>query len=177
MNKIPFILLSILSLDVFANGCGGEYQAATGTCRIIGSDGKEILYNSTSPQSSYGNQVRTQKIIQEIEVKVPSKYGALAFDKTTGSFAGSVNANSLAEAKKAAIHQCQDKNCKVTTWVKNGCIAAAWGTKGNKGALYQSADKQGRAEKAAFNRCKRAGASGCKIVFLEACSTPDVSKY
>ena len=40
MKKLLFILLGLTSLNVDANGCGGEYQPATGTCRIIDSSGR-----------------------------------------------------------------------------------------------------------------------------------------
>ena len=49
MKKLILILLSLTSLNIYANGCGGEYQPATGTCRIIDSSGRQILYNV--PQS------------------------------------------------------------------------------------------------------------------------------
>lgn len=35
MKKLLVVLLGLASLNVYANGCGGEYQPATGTCRII----------------------------------------------------------------------------------------------------------------------------------------------
>ena len=52
MKKLLVVLLGLASLNVYANGCGGEYQPATGTCRIIDSSGRQILYNVGRPQSS-----------------------------------------------------------------------------------------------------------------------------
>ncbi|MGN6954432.1 DUF4189 domain-containing protein, partial [Neisseria sp. P0015.S004] len=34
MRKLLFVLFGLTSLNIYANGCGGEYQPATGTCRI-----------------------------------------------------------------------------------------------------------------------------------------------
>ena len=50
MKKLFFILLGLVSFNVYANGCGGGYQPSTGTCRIIDGSGREILYN-IPPQS------------------------------------------------------------------------------------------------------------------------------
>lgn len=52
MKKLLIVLLGLTSLNVYANGCGGEYQPATGTCRIIDSSGRQIIYNVGRPQSS-----------------------------------------------------------------------------------------------------------------------------
>ena len=46
MKKLLFVLLGMTSLNVYANGCGGEYQPATGTCRIIDSSGRQALDNN-----------------------------------------------------------------------------------------------------------------------------------
>ena len=73
MKKLLAVLLGFASLDVYANGCGGEYQPATGTCRIIDSSGRQILYNVGSPQSS--NNMNQTRIVN---INVPSQYGAWA---------------------------------------------------------------------------------------------------
>lgn len=49
MKKLLFIFLGLASFNVYANSCGGEYQPATGTCRIIDSSGRQILYNVGTP--------------------------------------------------------------------------------------------------------------------------------
>lgn len=118
-----------------------------------------------------------KKTIETIIVHKASRYGAVASDKNTGSIGDAINANSLAEAKKAAIRQCakdgRSKNCKVITWVRNGCIAAAGGKLNGKWMLYNAAEKPNQAEKVAMNRCKAAGTSDCQIVIPEGCSVPD----
>ena len=70
MKKLLVVLLGLASLNVYANGCGGEYQPATGTCRIIDSSGRQILYNV--PQSKVA---KPTKKIEYVDVHVPSKFG------------------------------------------------------------------------------------------------------
>lgn len=178
MKKLVFILLGFISLNVYANGCGGEYQAATGTCRIIGPDGRVILYNSTPPQSGSGSA--PQKIIRYTEVKVPPKYGALAFNKKTGGVAFSTNMNSKSDAQQDAIRKCERAGkgkCQISVWVKNGCIAAASGKIGSRFKMFPAAENPSQAESVAMNSCKTSGASECEIFLPENCSIPDVSNY
>lgn len=175
MKKMLFVLLGFISLNTYAHNCGGEFDPVSGSCRIIGSDGRQIIYNSDPPQSESSHQRSTpSKIIRHITVRVPSKYGALALDKSTGAIGDAVGADSLAQAKKAAIRQCNSKNCKVVAWVKNGCIAAAGGKLGKRWELINAAEERGEAERVAMARCKKAGISDCKIVVPEGCSIPDV---
>ena len=128
MKKLFFILLGLVSFNAYANGCGGEYQPSTGTCRIIDGSGREILYN-IPPQS--GNTAPPPKKIIYHDVFVPPKFGAFAYSQKAGHIAGAVNQNSLEAAKREAIKQCQKGSrntpCKVITWVRNGCMAAAKG--------------------------------------------------
>lgn len=67
MKKLLFVLLGLTSLNVYANGCAGEYQPATGTCRIIDSSGRQILYNVGSPQSSNNGSAQSQPKVVKIE--------------------------------------------------------------------------------------------------------------
>lgn len=60
MKKLFVVLLGLASLNVYANGCGGEYQPATGTCRIIDSSGRQILYNV--PQSKVAKPTKKNRI-------------------------------------------------------------------------------------------------------------------
>ena len=55
MKKYGLILLMILACSPYANSCGGQFDPATGTCRIIGPDGRMIIYNSAPPQGGYSN--------------------------------------------------------------------------------------------------------------------------
>ena len=98
MKKLVFILLGLASLNVFANSCGGEYQPATGTCRIIDSSGRQILYNVGTPQSYNNGSVENQPTV--VNINVPSKYGAWAVNPKTGISADVINAPSLEIAKR-----------------------------------------------------------------------------
>lgn len=72
------------------------------------------------------NQQQTPVIVH-----IPSKYGAVAMNMDTGYASGVLNQDSLSKAKKAALTQCRQGNpkasCRVASWVRNGCIAAARG--------------------------------------------------
>ena len=104
MKKLLFILLGLTSLNVDSNGCGGEYQPATGTCRIIDSSGRQVLYNVGRPQSS--NNGSTQSQPKVVNIDVPSKYGAWAANPKTGISGGALEMDSLAAAKRQAIKTC-----------------------------------------------------------------------
>ena len=164
-----FVLLGLASLNVYANGCGGEYQPATGTCRIIDSSGRQILYNVGRPQSS--NSGSTQP--QTINIKVPSKYGAWAINPKTGLSGGALEMNSLDAAKKEAIKTCErggkNKPCKVDAWVRNGCIAVA---QGKDGSAFFGITPPGMAEAEALRKCQERGALQCRIIATEGCSMP-----
>ena len=173
MKKLFFILLGLVSFNVYANGCGGEYQPSTGTCRIIDGSGREILYN-IPPQS--GNTAPPPKKIIYHDVFVPPKFGAFAYSQKAGHLAGAVNQNSLAAAKREAIKQCQKGSrntpCKVITWVRNGCMAAAEGKARDRFVLSDVAGAQGTVEQAALKNCRDRGGVECKIIQPEVCSLP-----
>lgn len=174
MKKLFFVLLCAISLNTQANSCGGEYQASTGTCRIIGTDGREILYNSTIPQSD--NRL-PKKIIEHTVVHLPSKYGAIANDKKTGTLGGSENMDSESTARKAAIQSCQNGNtnasCKIVATYANGCIAAVGGKKKSL-ILFKAVHETsgGYALKKAMAKCEKFGASNCQVLIRESCSLP-----
>ena len=169
MKKLFFVVLGLASLNVYANGCGGEYQPATGTCRIIDSSGRQIIYNVGRPQSS--NNGSTQPKI--INIDVPSKYGAWAINPKTGLSGGALEMNSLDAAKKEAIKTCQrggkNKPCKVDAWVRNGCIAVA---QGKDGSAFFGITPPGMAEAEALRKCQERGALQCRIIATEGCSMP-----
>ena len=164
MKKLLFVLLGLVSLNVYANGCGGEYQPATGTCRIIDSSGRQILYNVGSP---------TQSQPRVVNINVPSQYGAWAINPKTGIAGGALEMNSPAEAKKQAIKTCErggkNKPCKVVIWVRNSCIAVA---QGKDGMLYYGTTPPGMAEAEALRKCQENGALQCRIIATEGCSMP-----
>ena len=171
MKKLLLVLLGLVSLNIYANGCGGEYQPATGTCRIIDGSGRQILYNVGKPQSS--NSGSTQNQTNVINIKVPSKYGAWAINPKTGISGGALEMDSLAAAKKAAIKTCErggkNKPCKVDAWVRNGCIAVA---QGKDGSAFFGITSPGMAEAEALRNCQKSGALQCRIIATEGCSMP-----
>lgn len=177
MRKLLFILLSCISLNAYAHNCPGEFQPESGSCRIIGPDGRQIIYNSDPPQSGSSNAASAKKIIRHITVDVPSKYGALALNEKVGHIAGALNKDSKREAMQSAKIQCEQgtkgKPCKVITWVRNGCVAAAAGTLKGKAIITKAAEKPGKAEEVALNRCRASGAQTCEIIMPEGCSVPD----
>ena len=175
MKKLLFIFLGLASFNVYANGCGGEYQPATGTCRIIDSSGRQILYNVSTPQSSNGGSVQNGSKV--VNVNVPSKYGAWAVNPKTGIAGGALNQDSRAAAEKEAIKTCEhggrNAPCVVGAWFRNGCLAVAQGKSGKKlKTFYGNGANIGQAEPAALRKCQASGSVECKIVVSEACSLP-----
>lgn len=171
MKKLLFVLLGLTSLNVYANGCAGEYQPATGTCRIIDSSGRQILYNVGSPQSSNNGSAQRQPKV--VNIDVPSKYGAWAVNPKTGISGGALEMDSLAAAKRQAIKTCEEggknKPCKVEAWVRNGCIAVA---QAKDGSAFFGITPPGMAESEALRKCQKHGASQCRIIAPEGCSMP-----
>ena len=171
MKKLLFILLGLESFNVYANGCGGAYQPATGTCRIIDSSGRQILYNVGTPQSS--NVQNSPKVVN---INVPSKYGAWAINPKTGISGGALNMNSRAAAEKEAIKTCEQGGrnapCKVEAWVRNGCIAVAQGKEGKRWRTFPGIEGPGLAEAEALRKCRASGLPQCEITTPEGCSLP-----
>lgn len=180
MKELFSLILCVFCFNAYANNCGGEFQPETGTCRIIGPDGRQILYNSAPPQSA--NPTPPAKIIRYTEVKVPSKYGALAFNSKKGAIGGFINANSKTEAQRKAIQRCEQGGkyapCKIIASVRNGCIAAVSGkSKSGTNKIFRAIEERGVAEKVALNECNSSGYNNCEIVMPEGCSIPDTSQY
>ncbi len=176
MKKLFLIALGLVSFDVYANGCPGQFDAATGICRFQGNNGEWIHYNIAPPQPS--RSTPPPKKIIYYDVKVPSKFGALAFSEKSGHIGGALNQNSKAEAQSAAIKQCEKGSrnapCKAISWVRNGCIAAASGKLKNQTRVIGGAAEPGLAEQAAITNCKNAGMTECKVVMPEGCSLPQL---
>nr|WP_314576188.1 DUF4189 domain-containing protein [uncultured Neisseria sp.] len=170
MKKLLVVLLGLASLNVYANGCGGEYQPATGTCRIIDSSGRQILYNVGSNSGSAQSQPSV------VNIDVPSRYGAWAINLKTGISADAINAPSLEVAKKGAIKACEQngKNapCKVKAWVRNGCLAVAKGKLNGKWMSFPRSEAPGLVEDKALKACQTSGYSQCTIAVPEGCSMP-----
>ena len=171
MKKLLLIALGLASFDVYANGCGGEYQAATGTCRIIDGSGRQILYNVPPPKSGSRSTPPPKKIVYV------SKYGAIATNEKTGISSGALNKDSIEEAKNEAIKACEQGGrnapCKVAIWAGNACLAAATGKEGKKFRVFYTArEKPSQAEPAALKQCNKAGLKNCEITIPEGCSFP-----
>ena len=107
---------------------------------------------------------------------MPPKFGAFAYSQKAGHIAGAVNQNTLAAAKQEAVKQCQKGSrntpCKVITWVRNGCLAAAKGKVRSGFILSDAAGAQGTVEQAALKNCRERGATECTILQPEVCSLP-----
>ncbi|WP_373742076.1 DUF4189 domain-containing protein [Neisseria sp.] len=175
MKKLVLSILLTISAAVSQAcqpGVPGSGPSGDPNCMgpIVNSPG----YYGNSNQRSSSPPTR---IIETIIVHKPSKYGALALSDKTGDVAGAINANSKTEAKREAIRRCESNkrngSCKIITWVRNGCVAAATGKSGKVWKLFKAAEKPGRAEQVAMNRCTASGASGCKILMPEGCSVPE----
>ena len=175
MKKLFLIALGLVSFNVYAN-CPGRYFPDTGICQIQGHNGEVVNYNVPPPQS--GNITPPPKKIIYHDVKVPSKFGALAYSQKAGHLAGSLNQNSLAEAQREAVKHCQKGSrntpCKAIAWVRNGCIAAAEGKINNKFVVIDGAGPQGTAEQAALQNCRAGGATECRVLMPEGCSLPQL---
>ena len=174
MKKLFLIALGLISFNVYANGCPGQFDAATGICRFQGNNGEWIHYNIAPPQPSRSTPP-PKKIIYH-DVKVPSKFGAIAINEKAGAVAASSNMPSIAEAKREAISLCESDGryapCRDNGWVRNGCIAAASGKKSSKFQLFNGIGERGEAERLAINHCNKAKASECQIIVPETCSLP-----
>ena len=128
------------------------------------------------------SQAAAPRLLKKIiyhDVLVPSKFGALAVSVKAGHIAGSLNHNSLAEAKREAVKHCQQGSrntpCKAITWVRNGCLAAAKGkVKNNLFILADAAGPQGTVEQEALQKCSNRGATECEIIMPEGCSLPQL---
>lgn len=180
MKKLFLLVLGLASFNAHANGCPGQFDPATGICRFQGNNGELIHYNIAPPQSG-STTPPPQKIIY-YDVKVPSKFGAVAMNMKTGYGAGVLNKNSLSEAKKEALAQCRqgDKNapCKVVSWVRNGCIAAAKGKEINNPGKWKSfyvGKEKGLAESEALAQCRAdPKVTNCELSLPEGCSLPQL---
>lgn len=166
-------LLGLFSFNAYAHNCAGQFDPASGSCRIIGPDGREIIYNSDPPQTSnYGSTYQAPRIIYH------AKYGALAINYDSGEVEVAHNQDSKRKAKKLALAKvgCKQENysCQILSVVRNGCMAAAFGTRPSGRLMAVGGiDERGKSEAAALHRCQLTNSSNCKIFIPEACSHSD----
>ena len=175
MKKLILIFLGLASFNVYANGCPGQFDPVSGICRFQGHNGELIQYNMAPPQSSNGGSVQISP--KDVNINVPSKYGAWAVNPKTGIAGGAHNQDSRAAAEKEAIKTCEhggrNAPCVVGAWFRNGCLAVAQGKSGKKlKTFYGNGANTGQAEPAALRKCQASGSVQCKIVVSEACSLP-----
>lgn len=167
-------LLSLFNLEAFAHNCAGQFDPTSGSCRIIGPDGREIIYNSDPPQAENGYNSTNQA---PHIIYLDYKYGALAINHDNGAVADAHNHNSKQTAKKLALAKLgcekESNSCEIIATVGNGCIAAAYGHMPNgKFMVREGIDEPGKSEADALYRCQLTGASNCKIFIPENCSHP-----
>lgn len=172
MKKLFLIALGLVSFDVNADP---TYDATRGALQ----NNSALCGYGYNPNCSSGSRGTppSKKIIYH-DVKVPSKFGALAYSQKAGHLAGSLNQNSLAEAQREAVKHCQKGSrntpCKAIAWVRNGCIAAAEGKINNKFVVIDGSGPQGTAEQTALQNCRAGGAAECRILAPEGCSLPQL---
>ncbi|MBF1291471.1 MAG: DUF4189 domain-containing protein [Neisseria sicca] len=176
MKKLFLIALGLVSFDVNADP---TYDATRGALQ----NNSALCSYGYNPNCSSGSRSAPppKKIIYH-DVKVPSKFGAVAMNMKTGYGAGVLNKNSLSEAQKEALEQCKQGNknapCKVVSWVRNGCIAAAKGKEINNPGKWKSfyvGKEKGLAEAEALAQCRAdPKVTNCEISLPEGCSLPQL---
>ena len=170
MKKLFLIAFGLISLNVNADP---TYDATRGALQ----NNSALCGYGYNPNCSSGSHSTPppKKIIYH-DVKVPSKFGAIAINEKAGAVAASSNMPSIAEAKREAIRLCESNGryapCRDNGWVRNGCIAAASGKKSSKFQLFNGIGERGEAERLAINHCNKAKASECQIIVPETCSLP-----
>ena len=170
MKKLLLIALGWVSFNVNADP---TYDATRGALQ----NNSALCGYGYNPNCSSGSRSTPppKKIIYH-DVKVPSKFGAIAINEKAGAVAASSNMSSIAEAKREAIRLCESDGryapCRDNGWVRNGCIAAASGKKSSKFQLFNGIGERGEAERLAINLCNKAKASECQIIVPETCSLP-----
>ncbi len=172
MKRLFLIALGLVSFNVNADP---TYDATRGALQ----NNSALCGYGYNPNCSSGSRGTPppKKIIYH-DVKVPSKFGALAYSQKAGHLAGSLNQNSLAEAQREAVKHCQKGSrntpCKAIAWVRNGCIAAAEGKINNKFVVIDGSGPQGTAEQTALQNCRAGGATECRVLMPEGCSLPQL---
>ena len=163
MKKLAFILCMGL-FPMFSFACSpGVGGGPSGDPHCMA----PILANDPYYNGSM-NQQQTPVIVH-----IPSKYGAVAMNMDTGYASGVLNQDSLSKAKKAALTQCRQgdpkASCRVASWIRNGCIAAARGQIINNPTQWTSffaGKEKGLAEAAALAKCKAyPKVRDCQVLF------------
>ena len=175
MKKLFLMVLGLISLNAYADP---TYDATRGALQ----NNPALCSYGYNPNCSSGSSTPPPKKIIYHDVMVPSKFGAVAMNMKTGYGAGVLNKNSLSEAKKEALAQCRqgDRNapCKVVSWVRNGCIAAAKGQVIKNPKIWKSfyvGKEKGLAESEVLAQCRAdPKVTNCEISLPEGCSLPQL---
>ena len=164
MKKYWLIPLMMLASSPYANSCGGQFDPATGTCRIIGSDGRMIMYNSAPPQGGYSSGY------SNVPVEPPRSdyYAAIAINKATGGWGWSTGQLDANPASLDAIMNCEKAKqgkCEVAATQLNGChaMASSKDKKGNWTYFFSHSGICGSVEQEALSHCKASKAKNCQI--------------
>ena len=173
MKKLFLLVVGLISLNAYADP---TYDATRGALK---NNSALCGYGYNLNCSSGSNTSPLPKKIIYHDVKVPSKFGALAVSVKAGYIAGSLNHGSKEEAQREAVKRCRQGSrntpCKAITWVRNGCLAAAKGkVKNNQFILSDAAGPQGTVEQTALQNCRNRGATECEIIMPEGCSLPQL---
>jgi hypothetical protein len=171
MKKLLVIFLGLASLDIYA--ASSTYDATKGALQ----NDPILCQYGYNPNCAPSRQPRRRQQPTEIvNIDVPSKYGAWAINLKTGISGDTINADSLAIAKREAIKACEQGGrnapCKVGAWVRNGCIAVAQGKSGSKWKSFYGIEAPGLAEAAALKKCQASGLPQCAVTTPEGCSIP-----
>lgn len=167
MKKLFVVLLGLASLNVYAAdpATRGALQNNPALC--------QYGYN---PNCTSSRQYQQNQPTEIVNIKVPSKYLALAMNPKTGMSGGALDMDSRAAAEKEAIKTCErggsNAPCKVIVWVRNGCVASARGTEGKRTRQFLATAEPGLTETKALRECQNAGVHGCEIFIPETCSLP-----
>ena len=171
MKKLLFVLLGLTSLNIYA--ADPTYDATRGALQ----NNSALCQYGYNPNCASSRQHQRKQPTEIVNINVPSKYGAWAFNSKTGIAGGALDMDSRAAAEREAIKTCEkggsNKPCKIGVWVRNGCIAVAQGKLGKKvKTFYGMEPSPGQAEPSALRKCQASGSSQCSIVANEGCSLP-----
>ena len=167
MKNLLFVLFGLTSLNIYAADpvTRGALQNNPALC--------QYGYN---PNCTSSRQYQQNQPTEIVNIKVPSKYLALAMNPKTGMSGGALDMDSRAAAEKEAIKTCErggsNAPCKVIVWVRNGCVASARGTEGKRTRQFLVTAEPGLTETKALRKCQNAGVHGCEIFIPETCSLP-----
>ena len=90
-----------------------------------------------------------------------TKFGAIAYSKSTGKTGYSYGYNDIQTANQRAINGCGESDCEVTAVFWNGCGALAKGRNGSTG--WATAGSRCEAESKALRECNSVD-SDCKVI-------------